>query len=30
MDCLIVGYRRFRAETSPRERARFQELAAQG
>lgn len=30
MDELIDGYRRFRAETWPRERARFEELAAQG
>ncbi|MEO3471083.1 carbonic anhydrase [Roseomonas sp. CAU 1739] len=30
MDELIEGYRRFRAETWPRERARFEELAAQG
>jgi carbonic anhydrase len=30
MERLIAGYRRFRAETWPRERARFQELAAQG
>lgn len=30
MDALIDGYRRFRAETWPRERARFEELAAQG
>ena len=30
MDALIEGYRRFRAETWPRERARFEELAAQG
>lgn len=30
MDALIDGYRRFRAETWPRERARFEELAARG
>lgn len=30
MDALIDGYRRFRAETWPRERARFEELAAKG
>src|SRR5919107_6072416 len=30
MERLIDGYRRFRAETWPREKARFQELAAQG
>jgi carbonic anhydrase len=30
MDALIAGYRRFRAETWPRERARFEELAAAG
>jgi len=30
MDKLIEGYRRFRAETWPRERARFEELAARG
>jgi len=30
VDALIDGYRRFRAETWPRERARFEELAAQG
>jgi len=30
MDSLIAGYHRFRAETWPRERARFEALAAQG
>lgn len=30
MDKLIEGYRRFRTETWPRERARFEELAARG
>ena len=30
MDELIAGYRRFRAETWPQQRARFEELAAQG
>jgi carbonic anhydrase len=30
VDALIDGYRRFRAETWPRERARFEELAARG
>jgi carbonic anhydrase len=30
MDELIAGYRRFRAETWPRERARFEDLAATG
>jgi carbonic anhydrase len=30
MDGLIAGYRRFRAETWPRERARFEALAASG
>ncbi len=30
MDELIDGYRRFRTETWPRERARFEELAARG
>jgi len=30
MDALIEGYRRFRAETWPQARARFEELAAQG
>ncbi len=30
MERLIDGYRRFRAETWPREKARFEELAAQG
>ena len=30
MDKLIEGFRRFRAETWPRERARFEELAARG
>ncbi|TCZ62942.1 carbonic anhydrase [Roseicella aquatilis] len=30
MQRLIEGYRRFRAETWPREKARFEELAAQG
>jgi carbonic anhydrase len=30
MDRLIEGYRRFRAETWPREKARFEELAEQG
>lgn len=30
MDALIEGYRRFRAETWPEARARFQELAAKG
>lgn len=30
MDALIEGYRRFRAETWPQQRARFEELAAQG
>ncbi|RAI57319.1 carbonic anhydrase [Roseicella frigidaeris] len=30
MERLIGGYRRFRAETWPREKARFEELAAQG
>lgn len=30
MDALIEGYRRFRAETWPEARARFEELAAQG
>jgi carbonic anhydrase len=30
LDELIAGYRRFRAETWPRERARFEELAAAG
>jgi carbonic anhydrase len=29
-ESLIAGYRRFRAETWPQQRARFQELAAQG
>lgn len=30
MDTLLDGYRRFRAETWPKERARFEELAARG
>ncbi|HWT07972.1 MAG TPA: carbonic anhydrase [Roseomonas sp.] len=30
MDALIDGYRRFRAETWPQQRARFEELAARG
>jgi carbonic anhydrase len=30
MDALIEGYRRFRAETWPQQRARFEALAAQG
>ena len=30
MDHLIEGYRRFRAETWPTERARYERLAAQG
>jgi carbonic anhydrase len=30
MDPLLAGYRRFRAETWPQQRARFEQLAAQG